>query len=160
MSLTLNDMHNYITKKILELIFHDYNEYKIFSEADFQSVLYFHLNSFVEENDKRNNILILNKPFLKNLRIHPDLLLFKNKKPWVVIEIKEKTKINPNMVKEDDRIIQVKSHNKNCLKRCYFISIALREDKRIEKSMETSNYFYEIPISLENNGWGKDEITT
>ena len=36
---------------------------------------------------------MLNKPFLRDCKTYPDLVVFRGKKPWAVIELKESKKL-------------------------------------------------------------------
>lgn len=128
-----------------------YWNYHILSEADLQAVVWQLIHLFISKHDPQfETFKILNKPYLKGLRIHPDIVVFENRKPWVVIELKEGKKLNPTAAKADwERLIESKKAFR--AKRGYLFYVARYGTQKILSGPKKkgAKFFFEVPVVLE-----------
>src|ERR1035438_3740308 len=69
---------------------HAFRMHHIFCEADLQSFAWRKIKSFLEKHEETTGkFRVLNKPFLRDCRTYPDLVVFRRRIPWIVIELKE-----------------------------------------------------------------------
>ena len=88
-----------------------YLAYEILSEADLQAFAWMLICDFVKEHGSAQKFKVLNKPYFKDLRIHPDIAIFRKEKPWVLVELKERRRLTERSAqKEWDRLILAKKH--------------------------------------------------
>src|SRR5712692_2761773 len=69
-----------------------YEEHQVFCEADAQALAWALVRDFLQKFPE-TNLRVLNKPYFKDVKIHPDLAVFKRDKPWVLLELKEGKKL-------------------------------------------------------------------
>ena len=94
--LGIREFNKYIRKELKKEILDSYLHYQILSEADLQYQVCKLISSFLNKYDKEwMKYKVVNKPYLKGLGIHPDLIVFRREKPWVVIELKEGKILKP-----------------------------------------------------------------
>ncbi len=71
-----------------------YKSHQILCEADLQSFAWYRIRQFLKKvGGSRGKFRVLNKPFLRKSKTYPDLVVFKDKTPWAVIELKENRKL-------------------------------------------------------------------
>jgi hypothetical protein len=92
--LGINKFHNFVMNFLSKEVFERYWNFDILSEADLQSIVWEVLFNFLKKYDPERKLFkILNKPYLKrgqkHRALHPDIVVFKRRKPWIVIELKE-----------------------------------------------------------------------
>ena len=153
MRLGINEFHKFVKGELSIKILDYYQNLKILSEADLQSIVWKLLTEFIQENDPKPEIFkVLNKPYLKGLKIHPDIVIFRKDIPWVIIELKEKRILNKRSAfSEQERLLQNK--NEIRAKRGYLLYVARSGDGAVlqgKKTESASRFFFEIPIILEN----------
>ncbi len=153
MKLTLTKLDNFIKKELPKDLRDEYLNYKILSEADLQSFAWNYISSFIEKNHKNTtDFKVLNKPYLKKLKIHPDIIIFRKKTPWVIIELKESKKLKlQSAQRERERLLKVKQHFGKSVKRGYLLFITRYGEGKIIKGPkgDGAKYFFEVRISLE-----------
>lgn len=66
--LTINEVNNFIRKKLKKKIEKDFNNQLIFSEGDLQVRVDFHLRRFFSRYDKNRDWKIFNKPFFPEIK--------------------------------------------------------------------------------------------
>jgi hypothetical protein len=92
---------------------------------------------------------------MKDIRIHPDVAIFKGRKPWVILELKERMKMTlASAKKEQERLISIKkrlSSRKLSPKRGYLIYLVRFGMGTLVHGPKGpgARFFYEIPISLQ-----------
>ncbi len=101
-SISTKQVNEFIEDMLVMEIFHDLSDVKlkIISEADLQSIVYFHLRKFLEKDSRWK---IFNKqPIKRSGRggIYPDLTLFRSL-PKIAIELKEHSRLGKKDVKMD-----------------------------------------------------------
>lgn len=108
----VKELHTYITGDLCKEIFWRYVGFLILSEADLQSHMCQLLSDFLKEHESKAGLhKVLNKPYLKDLNIHPDLVIFRRGRPWIVIELKEGKRLKEiTASKEYARLIKMKEH--------------------------------------------------
>ena len=157
--LGIKEFQDFVQGKLCEEILQRYMTFQILCEADLQSHVWQILNDFFS-NDARTNkmVRVLNKPYLKEIGIHPDIVIFRRKKPWIIFELKEwKKPKTRSAVKDFERIIKAKNHFSDTydykLQRGYLLYVSR---KKIENLFDESikpdmHYFHPIPIILPMN---------
>ena len=116
MKVTLKDFDKFVKNKLPKYLLHDYLNYKIISEADLQSIVWNYITTFIKENhEKANEFKVLNKPYLKELKIHPDIIVFRKNKPWLIMELKESKKLKPKSSKKEREQYILFSGNFHCV---------------------------------------------
>lgn len=156
--LGIKEIHKFISVDLKSKILEKYKNYEIVSEADLQSHVWQILTKYFADNEEKpGRYKVLNKPYLKEVRIHPDLVIFRKDKPFIIIELKEWRKPKQEAAdKELNRLIEVKKHfienHEYKIKRGYLIYLSWHKiDKIIEGPKgEGAKYFFEIPIVDEN----------
>lgn len=135
-------VQNFILGTLCEEILKRYKTFQILDEADLQCHVWQILNDHFMNDDITNNMIrVLNKPYFKEVGIHPDIVIFKRNKPWIIIELKEWKKTKPKSAnKEFERIINAKKHFYKKygykLQRGYLLYVARKKEE------------FEIPLSL------------
>jgi hypothetical protein len=132
----------------------DQKEFKITSEGDLQSCVYYHIRKFIKQK-KIVNWYVLNKLSMgkiKDSKKFPDIAIVRMKEkcevtPIFLIELKEDKKFNPKRVKKDIKKLSdlVKKHKK--LEQTFFI-YAVLDKKLTQKEIED-----EITNLKPNDGW-------
>ena len=150
--LGINALNKFLKTDLKVEILNRYWDFHILSEADLQSIVWRLLTDFIATSDsKPERFKVLNKPYLKGLRIHPDIVIFRKKKPWVIIELKERRELNERSArKELDRLLT--THKKFKAKKGYLLYVARYGDGRaIQGSKgEAAHFFSEVPIVLQS----------
>jgi hypothetical protein len=96
-------LRNEFSKRIRE----SYEKLEILSEADLQAHAWLRIRQFFNEfKESGHRFRVLNKPYFREAGIHPDLGVFKRRKSWVLIELKERKKVSERHArKERDRLL-------------------------------------------------------
>ncbi|HKV04373.1 MAG TPA: hypothetical protein VJO53_04605 [Candidatus Acidoferrales bacterium] len=146
----IKEFHSFILDDFAKQLRKAYFGFEILSEADLQAVAWHAIRGFIESHSSSRKFKVLNKPYFKDLRIHPDLAIFYKDKPIVLIELKERRKLSQNVArKEWKRLIEIKKKTK--AKRGYLAYVA-RWGKRKTlsgKKGKGAKYFFEVPVTLE-----------
>ncbi|MHB2025828.1 MAG: hypothetical protein ACYCPQ_04205 [Elusimicrobiota bacterium] len=101
------DVRRFLQQKILIKLTSDLRRDRIFSEADLQSCIYYHLRCFLRSD---NRWIVLNKAYIKGLSTYPDFLLKRNGVSRIAIELKEKR----NLKKKDWFLKDLRKLQKLC----------------------------------------------
>ena len=127
-----------------------FKSHHIFCEADFQSFAWRKIKSFLEKHEETpEKFRVLNKPFLRDCGTYPDLVVFRRRTRWVVIELKESRVMREDSAdKERKKLLQARKvlHPK----RGYLVYVARYGERRVllGPKGKGSYYFFEIPIIL------------
>lgn len=127
-----------------------YLDHQVFSEADLQSLAWKNISAFLHEFDPEGSLFkVLNKPYLKGLRQHPDLVVFRRRKAWVVVELKETKQLRMKTA-EKERGRLLKCGRALRAKKGYLLYVARRGDKKVLHGSKGlgARYFFEVPIVL------------
>jgi hypothetical protein len=148
----IKELHNSIKDPFATNIRAAYENLEIVSEADLQAFAWHLIREFLRLHDPAvKRFRVLNKPYLKRLNVHPDLVIFRKEKPWVLIELKERMKLTASSAKKEwDRLIKAKRQIVGP-KRGYLIYVARRGDGRVLRGPKGhgARFFFEIPILWE-----------
>ena len=132
--LGVDQFHRFMRGKFADAIRKRYKSHEILCEADLQSFAWLEIRRFLRRNEERpNTFRILNKPFFdfKEYRIFPDLVVFKKKSPWVLIELKESKSLPGKVaVAEHDKLLLARGVLKKKPKRGYLVYVARYGDRR------------------------------
>jgi hypothetical protein len=149
--LSIKEFHSFMRGAFADSIELAFKKHYIFCEADLQSFAWRKIKSFLEKHEETTGkFRVLNKPFLRDSRTYPDLVVFRRRTPWVVIELKESRIMKVQTAeKERKKLLQAKSvlHPK----RGYRVYVARSGRERAisgPKGMG-GRYFFEVPIVLE-----------
>jgi hypothetical protein len=95
------EISRFIEGELLQKIKTDLRRYKIVSEGDLQSCVYYHLRRFLR---KDKNWLIYNKTYFTDNSVYPDIFIGKGKtkvRPKILIELKEKKAVKKSRIQRD-----------------------------------------------------------
>jgi hypothetical protein len=149
----VRDFHRFVKEKFKEQVLARYKKHKILTEADLQAYAFEFLCKFFRRNDPtRKRFKVLNKPFFKEIGIHPDIAVFKREKPWVLFEIKERRDLPERVArKERERLIKARKTLDAPPKRAYLLYAIRYGRKKVLRGpkAEGARYFFEIPIVLQ-----------
>jgi|SRR5580698_8374726 hypothetical protein len=89
--LGVRQFHKFMRGPFRESIRRAYRSHRIFCEADLQSYAWHAIRRFLRRNEEApGKFRVLNKPFMRACQgTYPDLVVFRGRKPWAVIELKE-----------------------------------------------------------------------
>jgi len=149
--LSIKEFHQFMRGPFVVSIERAFRMHQIFCEADLQSFAWRKIKSFLEKHEETTGkFRVLNKPFLRDCRTYPDLVVFRRTVPWVVIELKE-SKVMKMQTAERER--KKLLHAKSVLhpKRGYLVYVARYGSERVISGPkgEGGRYFFEVPIVLE-----------
>ena len=148
----IKEVHNFIKGSLAKQIRDAYEHLEILSEADLQAFAWLLIRDFLRQYDPGSGkFRVLNKPYFKDLHIHPDLAIFRRKKPWVLVELKERRELTARSAKKEwNRLIKAKKAVNP--KRAYLIYVARWGNGRVLRGPKGlgAKFFFEIPIILED----------
>jgi hypothetical protein len=151
--LSIKEFHRFMRGPFVVSIERAFRMHDIFCEADLQSFAWREVKAFLEKHEETTGkFRVLNKPYLRDCRTYPDLVVFRRRIPWVVIELKESRVMkNQAAEKELKKLLQTKSvlHPK----RGYLVYVARQGRERAISGPkgESGRFFFEVPIVLEQN---------
>jgi hypothetical protein len=148
--LSIKEFHRFMRGPFAIYIDKAYKSHKIFCEADLQSFAWRKIKSFLEAKEESpGKFRVLNKPFLRDCRTYPDLVVFRRSVPWAVVELKESRIMSVSSAgKEHRKLLQAKQLLRP--KRGYLVYVARYGDTRAMRGPKGKGgyYFFEIPIVL------------
>lgn len=148
--LTVHQFHDFMRGDFRKSIERAYKAHKIFCEADLQSFAWYKIRQFLRRNEERKNkFRILNKPFLRDCKTFPDLVVFRGRKPWAVIELKETKKLTLASASAERKKL-TKARKKLNHKRGYLVYVARDGEKRalLGPKGKAAYHFFEVPVVL------------
>ena len=157
--LGIKEFQIFVKGKLSTDILERYKTFQILCEADLQCHVWQILNDYFSNDDRtKKMICVLNRPYLKEIGIHPDIVIFRRKKPWIIFELKEwKKPKQRSAVKDFDRILNAKKHFSDKynyrLQRGYLLYVSRR---KVENLFTATNkpdlhYINAVPIILEDH---------
>ncbi|MGA3015190.1 MAG: hypothetical protein ABSD71_14275 [Bacteroidales bacterium] len=153
----ITEFEHYLKEHLCPIVLERYKTFQILSEADLQSHVWQILFDYFSNDVKTKNMVrVLNKPFLKKIGIHPDIVIFRRKKPWIIIELKEWWR-NPNKgaaIKDFGRMINAIKHfsaKPYKIQRVYFLYVSrLKAGNLLDETYKSElHYNPEVPIVLQ-----------
>jgi hypothetical protein len=152
--LGVRQFHKFMRGPFRESIRRAYRSHRIFCEADLQSYAWHAIRRFLRRNEEApGKFRVLNKPFMRACQgTYPDLVVFRGRKPWAVIELKEGKSL-PELRASTERKKLLDARRALGLepKRGYLVYVARYGSKRALSGpkAEGAHYFFEVPIVLE-----------
>ena len=151
--LSIKEFHRFMRGPFVTSIRKAFKSHQIFCEADLQSFAWRKIKNFLERHEEaKRKFRVLNKPFLRDCGTYPDLVVFRRKTPWVVIELKEsKIMKEASAGKERNKLLQAKKVLQP--KRGYLVYVARHGENRAIHGPKGKGgyYFFEVPIVLEQS---------
>jgi len=154
----IQELHEFIKGDLRKAIARSYKRFDILSEGDLQCVVWNELRKFVKRLPKADiRVHCLPGVDVKQGRlIHPDVVVFRKNRVWVVVELKESFKRikETTAMKERGRLLACKEHHN--AKRGYLLYVCrfhrdYQQPKALPKRKdEGARYLFEIPIVLED----------
>jgi hypothetical protein len=145
-TLGIKEIHDFISTELKDEITERYYNHEILSEADLQSNIWQLLFDYFQSNEQKESFTIHCNHYLKELRTHPDLVIFKNGKPYIIIELKEWRAIDLNKWSSSRK----KEKADNDIKR-----LLAAEEKYFEKHRVKRGYFMYVswkPVIIQEEG--------
>jgi len=113
------------------------------------------LSNYLKEHESKTGLhKVLNKPYLKEINIHPDIIVFRRNKPWVVMELKEGKKLKELAASRDfRRLVKVREHFKQkryAIRRGYLFHVSRYSSDNIIKTSDSKlpRFLYEVSVTL------------
>jgi hypothetical protein len=148
--LGVRQFHKFMRGSFAKSIRRAYKSHQIFCEADLQSYAWHTIAQFLKKNEEeQGKFRVLNKPFLRDCKTYPDLVVFRRRKPWAVIELKEGRNL-PELRASAERDKLVGARRILKPKRGYLVYVARYGTKRALNGAkgDAAHYFFEVPIVL------------
>ena len=96
-------IRNFIKDGLRKRLVRDLRKRRITSEADLQSCTYFHLRRYLSRDPKWT---VLNRAYVRDTSVFPDLILRRRGRTRMVIELKEKRTLNSGWFRADTAKLQ------------------------------------------------------
>jgi type I site-specific restriction endonuclease len=159
--LGVRQFHRFMRGSFSESIRKAYESHQIFCEADLQSYAWHAITQFLRRNEEeRGKFRVLNKPFLRECKTYPDLVVFRRRKPWAVVELKEGRSLPELRAStERDKLLDARKILDLEPKRGYLVYVARHGNRRAlsDRKGAAARYFFEVPIVL-SLGMKKPEL--
>lgn len=156
----IKEFHAFMKGSFSKHIREAYEELRILSEGDLQAQAWFLIQQFFQDcGPTGKKFKVLNKPYFKDVRIHPDIAVFRRSKPWMLLELKERKRLTERSArKEWNRLIKARKVLRP--KRGYLIYVARYGNGAVLRGPKGvgAKYFFEVPIVLEDY-WTPQRIT-
>jgi hypothetical protein len=152
--LSIKDFHHFMRGPFAVSMSRAYKQYHIFCEADLQSFAWRKIKNFLERHEEKvGKFRVLNKPYLRDSGgTYPDLVVFRKKVPWVVIELKEARRLTADIANQErEKLLAAKKllHPR----RGYLVYVARYGSKRAITGPkgDGARFFFEVPIVLQRS---------
>jgi hypothetical protein len=150
-ALVAAEFRRFMRTEFTDSIRRAYKSHQILCEADLQSFAWYRIRQFLKRSvGSRGEFRVLNKPFLGKSNTFPDLVVFRNKVPWAVIELKENKRLpERTALTERDKLRRARESYAE-LKRGFLVYVARYGDRRALHGPKGDNayYFSEVPIVM------------
>lgn len=118
------EVNRFIGEDLIDKLKVDLNgsQFRIFRERDLHCCCYFHLRHYLNKDEDWR---ILNEPYLRGLNrkgrgAQPDIILFYQDKPTILIELKFRRRLS-GMKQKDENILSDAVEDNKWVKKAYFI---------------------------------------
>ena len=130
MKLSIKDLNGYVKDRMRKEILGAYRKFEILSEADLEAFVWERLRRFLrlrKANDCRVNCRLALKTDEMGV-IHPDIVVTKKSKPWVVFELKEARRRIKDITAKRERERLLACKNTFRAKRGYLLYVCRNEN--------------------------------
>jgi hypothetical protein len=151
--LSIKEFHRFMRGPFVGSIERAFKKHHIFCEADLQSFAWRKIKSFLQKQEETaGKFRVLNKPYLRDCGTYPDLVVFRRRVPWAVVELKESRIMKEESAKKERKKL-LKAKNVLHPKRGYLVYVARYGKRRAlgGPKGKGGRYFFEIPIILEQS---------
>jgi hypothetical protein len=150
MEITPQKLDNFMKGRFSNKIRKAYRKNSILHESDLQAYAWMYVREFLGDRGRRQGeYRVFNQRRVQagkgrqKVRSHPDLVILKNKAPWVLIELKAPGKqLNEKSCKAVENYLENTSDDR--IRRTYLVWVA----KNNNRQPRSSRRFREIPIIL------------
>jgi len=151
MRIGIRQVHQFLTQEMPRRVVIRYRNLKILNESDFSREATNRIAKFLRQDSNPKRLSVSNCLYCKPSKTYPDIVILKRNKPWVIIELKEKRKLDAaTLASEKSKMLH--QHEALRTKRGYFIYLARYGKHRLlRRKLEYGYWFYEVPITLERN---------
>ena len=151
--LSIKEFHSFMQGPFAKSIERAFKSHHIFCEADLQAFAWRKIKNFLRRHEeKQGKFRVLNKPYLRECGTYPDLVIFRKRVPWAVIELKESRELTIGIARrEREKLLEAKKILRP--KRGYLVYVARlgNEDAIGGPKGSGARFFFEIPIILERS---------
>jgi hypothetical protein len=161
--LGIKEIHNFISTDLKTKISERYFAHEILSEADLQSHVWQLLFEYFRENEEKHGLFAIHcNNYFKELHNHPDLVVYRNNKPYIIIELKEWRAVDEKRwnssrkegaaFKDMQRLLDAKKYfvEKYRVKRGYFMYVSWEPVKALENIVKGEGARFLFSIRLVN----------
>jgi hypothetical protein len=151
MRIGIPQVHRFLTKDVPPRVVTRFREFKLLNESDFSREVTNRIARFLKQDDDPTRLTVTNCLYHQPSKTYPDITIRKRNKPWVIVELKEKRKLDTRTLESEKSKMQ-RQHRILGTKRGYFVYLARYGKHRLLRNKEEYGYwFYEVPITLERN---------
>lgn len=152
MRIGIQQVHRFLTLEIPHRVVIRYKNLKILNEADFSREATNRIARFLRQDDDPKRLSVTNCPYCMPSKTYPDIVIWKRHKPWVIVELKEKRRLD-TVTLASEKSKMLRQHKAlRTTKRGYFMYLARYGKHRLLRHKQEYGYwFYEVPITLERN---------
>jgi hypothetical protein len=145
-----SQVQNFVRVALKHKLREDFRELRIIKESDIETCAYYHLRTFLRKDPRWN---ILARYFAKNTGHYIDLVIFRNSKPKIAIEIKW----NRKKISRKDRRSLCRSLKPLGAKKAYCLTLLRDRSKYIRMSKRKNEKYrlHEIRVGLD---WPSDRM--
>ena len=158
--LSIKDFHRFMRGPFADSIERAFEKHHIFCKADLQSFAWREIKSFLEKHEETaGKFRVINKPFLRDCRTYPDLVVFRRRIPWFVVELKESKAMKEKSAQTECKKL-IRAKNVLHAKRGYLVYVARYGQRHAISGPkgEGGRFFFEVPIVLEQS-LPKEKVT-
>lgn len=144
MRLTSEGLHNFFLKDFRNKIRRAYRRNLILREPDLQAYTWHLIRNFLRKYDPTaRHYRVFNEFSLRRTGMQPDLVIFNDSNPWVVIELKKEGELKDKTRKQvRQRLYRAKTAHH--ITRGYLVWVARRGDGKVKDN----GFSCEIPVTL------------
>lgn len=151
--ISINSLHRFLKSDVRKNVLKRYKAFQILSEADLQSYVWRLLATFVKKDERPNYFKVVNKQYMKDIGLYPDIVIFRRHEPksipWVVLELKETKELKLRTAVRERKWLR--RYRRWGCKRTYLFYVSRVGPRRVlpRTKRKDARYFFELPIVLE-----------
>jgi len=163
MKVGLRELHAFLTKTLPPRVLRHYKKFEILNETDLQFYVTRHLRNFLRHDDEKGRLEIHGclscRDSKSSTKTFPDVIVMHRGRPWVVIELKESSRVRTLTAAEEREKIHRQRHTLKA-KHGYLMYIGRWGRHRVLRGRKGPYgfWFFEVPIVLERSGMSKEAI--